>query len=62
MSYCGKSKTLRPSPGCRGSDTLWNDAREFDLARHNQTAGFDLKAWIPAWGAGGSGRQIPGRN
>ncbi len=33
-----------------------------ELARHNQTAGFDLNAWIPAWEAGGSGRQIPGRN
>ena len=33
-----------------------------ELARHNQTAGFDLNAWIPAWEAGVGGRQIPGRN
>jgi hypothetical protein len=33
-----------------------------ELARHNQTVGFDLNAWIPAWDAGGSGRSIPGRN
>ncbi len=32
-----------------------------DLARQNQTAGFDLNAWIPTWEAG-SGRQIPGKN
>ena len=28
----------------------------------NQSAGFDLNAWIPAWDGGSSGRQIPGRN
>jgi len=33
-----------------------------ELARQNQTAGFDLNAWIPSWEAGGSGRLIPGRN
>ncbi len=33
-----------------------------ELARQSQTTGFDLKAWIPAWDAGGTGRQIPGRN
>jgi hypothetical protein len=33
-----------------------------ELARKSQTTGFDLNAWIPAWEAGGSGRQIPGRN
>jgi hypothetical protein len=33
-----------------------------DLARQNQSAGFDLNAWIPAWDGGSSGRQIPGRN
>jgi hypothetical protein len=33
-----------------------------ELARRSQTTGFDLNAWIPAWEAGGSGRQIPGRN
>ena len=32
------------------------------LARQSQVIGFDLNAWIPAWEAGGSGRQIPGRN
>jgi len=32
------------------------------LARQSQTVGFDLNAWLPAWEAGGSGRQIPGRN
>jgi hypothetical protein len=32
-----------------------------DLARQNQTAGFDLNGWISKW-EGGSGRQIPGRN
>ena len=51
--------TPRPSPGCRGSDTLWNDARAFDLAHQNQTTGFDLNAWIPSWQPGGD-RQIPG--
>jgi hypothetical protein len=33
-----------------------------ELARQSQTTGFDLNAWIPAWEAGSSGRQIPGRN
>jgi hypothetical protein len=33
-----------------------------ELARQNQATGFDLNAWIPAWDAGGTGRQIPGRN
>lgn len=33
-----------------------------ELARQSQKVGFDLNAWIPAWEAGGSGRQIPGRN
>lgn len=33
-----------------------------ELARKNQTVGFDLNTWIPAWEAGGSGQQIPGRN
>ena len=33
-----------------------------ELARQSQTAGFDLKAWIPAWEAGSTGSQIPGRN
>ena len=33
-----------------------------ELARQSQTTGFNLNAWIPAWEAGGSGRQIPGRN
>jgi hypothetical protein len=33
-----------------------------DLARQNQTIGFDLNAWIPAWETGGKGRSIPGRN
>jgi hypothetical protein len=33
-----------------------------ELARQSQSTGFDLNAWIPAWEAGGSGRQIPGRN
>ena len=33
-----------------------------ELARHSQITGFDLNAWIPAWEAGGSGREIPGRN
>lgn len=33
-----------------------------ELARQNQTAGFNLNAWIPAWDVGGTGRQIPGRN
>jgi hypothetical protein len=33
-----------------------------ELARQSQTTGFDLKAWIPAWEAGSSGRSIPGRN
>jgi len=33
-----------------------------DLAHHNQTTGFNLNAWIPAWEAGSSGRQFPGRN
>lgn len=33
-----------------------------ELARQNQTSGFDLNAWIPAWESAGSGRQIPGRN
>lgn len=33
-----------------------------ELARQNQTTGFDLNAWIPSWEAGGSGRSIPGRN
>ena len=33
-----------------------------ELARQSQVIGFDLNAWIPAWEAGGSGRQIPGRN
>jgi hypothetical protein len=32
------------------------------LAHQSQTAGFDLNAWLPAWEAGGIGRQIPGRN
>jgi hypothetical protein len=32
-----------------------------DLAHQNQTIGFDLNAWIPAWETGG-GSQIPGRN
>jgi len=33
-----------------------------ELARQNQTSGFDLNAWIPAWESAGSDRQIPGRN
>jgi len=33
-----------------------------ELARQNQTTGFDLNAWIPAWEASGSGRSIPGGN
>lgn len=33
-----------------------------ELARQSQTAGFDLNAWIPAWGAGSSGRQISAWN
>jgi hypothetical protein len=33
-----------------------------ELARQSQVVGFDLNAWIPAWEAAGSGRQIPGRN
>ncbi|MFN0078563.1 MAG: DUF932 domain-containing protein [Prosthecobacter sp.] len=33
-----------------------------ELARHSQTAGFDLNGWIPAWEAGLAGRSIPGRN
>ena len=33
-----------------------------ELARQNQTADFDLNAWIPAWESAGSGRHIPGRN
>ncbi len=33
-----------------------------ELARQSQTAGFDLNAWIPVWGAGGGGSQILGRN
>jgi hypothetical protein len=33
-----------------------------ELARQSQATGFNLNAWIPAWGAGGSGRQILGRN
>jgi hypothetical protein len=33
-----------------------------ELARQNQTTGFDLNAWIPAWESAGRGRQIPGRN
>ena len=33
-----------------------------ELARQHQTTGFDLNAWIPAWEARSSGRQIPGRN
>jgi hypothetical protein len=33
-----------------------------ELARQSQTNGFNLDAWIPSWEAGGSGRQIPGRN
>ena len=33
-----------------------------ELAHQSQTIGFDLNAWIPAWEAGSSGRQIPGRN
>lgn len=33
-----------------------------DLARQNQSAGFDLNAWIPVWKSAGSGRSIPGRN
>jgi hypothetical protein len=46
------------------SDTIgWRSGRWLkDLARQNHSAGFDLKAWIPAWDAGGTGRQIPGRN
>jgi len=32
-----------------------------ELARQNQTTGFDLNAWIPAWYAGGNGRHIHGR-
>jgi hypothetical protein len=33
-----------------------------DLASKSQTIGFDLNAWISVCDAGGSGRQIPGRN
>ena len=33
-----------------------------ELASRSQAAEFDLNAWIPAWEAGSSGRQIPGRN
>lgn len=33
-----------------------------ELARQSETTGFDLNAWIPGWEAGGSERQIPGRN
>lgn len=33
-----------------------------DLARQNNTAEFDLNAWIPAWEMGVAGRSIPGRN
>ncbi len=33
-----------------------------ELARQSKTKGFNLNAWIPAWDAGGTGRQIPGRN
>ena len=33
-----------------------------ELARQNQTTGFDLNAWIPVWDACGSERQIRGRN
>lgn len=32
------------------------------LARQGQAPQFNLERWIPAWEAGGSGRQIPGRN
>jgi hypothetical protein len=33
-----------------------------ELARQSHQNGFDLNAWIPAWEAGSSGLQIPGRN
>lgn len=33
-----------------------------ELARQNQTTGFDLNAWIPGWEVAGKGRQVPGRN
>jgi hypothetical protein len=33
-----------------------------ELARHSQTAGLDLNAWLPAWEAGVRDRQMPGRN
>ena len=33
-----------------------------DLAHQSHATGFDLKAWISAWDAGGTGRRIPGRN
>ena len=33
-----------------------------ELVCQSQAAGFDLNAWIPRLEAGGSGRQIPGRN
>jgi hypothetical protein len=33
-----------------------------ELAQQSQTTGFNLNAWLPAWGAGSSTRSIPGRN
>ena len=33
-----------------------------ELARQNQTVGFDLNTWIPAWEVGSRDRQIPGLN
>jgi hypothetical protein len=47
-----------------GRDTIEKRSGRWlkELAHRSQTTGFDLNTWIPAWDAGGSGRQIPGRN
>jgi hypothetical protein len=50
--------------GTKDRDTIEKRSGRWlkELAKQRQTTGFDLNAWIPAWDASGTGRQIPGRN